>query len=602
MCSQPNYEEFQAFYGKVGRFFDGNQSPWAQRLLFEAMRSSSFISDVSVILDKTTKDLNYHELDDLIRLTRSRTLLYFEKAKKEKDLDKKFNIASTMMGYFGLTECLHEHGAFTEKVFEDLKKEFGQEYLSKLQEVDKEYLSVDTQKLYKTEQKKEWPDNDAICRYLVLKKWQDDQHVFYLDNIEDFIWPLEDEFISSKGHQDFFPPNLKHINNINALKVRCLDEYSKTQIISIDSLAMGYLSGLDKELVKLVGGKAYGLTVLRANGANIPESYVSPVTIAHLSTYALQSLPNFKYAIRSSADIEDGSQYSFAGMFDSFLDVKSNDISKAYNDVKASVQSPRVKAYLTINNLQNPHMAVVLQRFREPEISGVWIGSTPNTGVLEWVKGNGEKLVSGHITPNHEEFNSNENLQGTVSIGKQSIGKQLIELQQKVSQTGTADFEWCVLDDQLVMLQFRPVTTEIMQQNSTIIQDETNNDGMFKGLAVSPGKVEGKAKFVRKINELDKWDEGDILMAWFTDPEWMHVLSQSSGVVTAVGGFLCHTAIIARELGIPCVVGIGGDSMKKIWDKTYLSVNGTTGVVSTNKPTTDKTVDMRRLKNAENSK
>ncbi len=79
-------------------------------------------------------------------------------------------------------------------------------------------------------------------------------------------------------------------------------------------------------------------------------------------------------------------------------------------------------------------------------------------------------------------------------------------------------------------------------------------------------------------------------------------VSQSSGVVTAVGGFLCHTAIIARELGIPCVVGIGGDSMKKIWDKTYLSVNGTTGVVSTNKPTTDKTVDMRRLKNAENSK
>ncbi len=104
----------------------------------------------------------------------------------------------------------------------------------------------------------------------------------------------------------------------------------------------------------------------------------------------------------------------------------------------------------------------------------------------------------------------------------------------------------------------------------------------FKGLAVSPGIVEGPAKFVRKINELDSWTEGDILMAWFTDPEWMHVLSKSLGIVTAVGGFLCHTAIIAREIGIPCVVGIGGDAMKKIWDRTYLSINGTTGVVSTN--------------------
>ena len=74
-------------------------------------------------------------------------------------------------------------------------------------------------------------------------------------------------------------------------------------------------------------------------------------------------------------------------------------------------------------------------------------------------------------------------------------------------------------------------------------------------------------------------------MAWFTDPDWMDVLTKSSGVVTAIGGFLCHTAIIAREMGIPCIVGIGSDSMKKIWDEKYLAVDGTKGIVSTEKKT-----------------
>ena len=70
-------------------------------------------------------------------------------------------------------------------------------------------------------------------------------------------------------------------------------------------------------------------------------------------------------------------------------------------------------------------------------------------------------------------------------------------------------------------------------------------------------------------------------MSWYTDPEWMNILSHSSGIVTAVGGFLCHAAIIARELGIPCVIGIGGDAMKKIWNEKELTVDGSNGLVKT---------------------
>ena len=67
-------------------------------------------------------------------------------------------------------------------------------------------------------------------------------------------------------------------------------------------------------------------------------------------------------------------------------------------------------------------------------------------------------------------------------------------------------------------------------------------------------------------------------MAWFTDPEWMNILSKSSGIVTAVGGFLCHSAIVARELGIPCVIGIGSN-MKKLWSETNVTIDGNKGIV-----------------------
>lgn len=600
MSSKSTFSEFKTFYEKVQVFFENRPSPWASRLLFEAMRNISFIKDVSPILDRVQEKLSHKDIDELIRWTRNRTNVYLEKAKNTEPLDKKYDIAATMMAYFGLTECLHEHGVFTERVFEELRAEFGDGYLQELQKIDRDFLSVDTQKLYKQTQTKAWPDNEAACKYLVLKQWQDDQHVYYLDNIENFIWPLEDAYVQSKGSHDYFPPNLKHINNINALKVRSLTEFSEKSLISVDDLAMAYLAGLDKELIKLIGGKAYGLTVLRAAGANIPETFVSPVTASTLNETDLDRLPNYKYSIRSSADIEDGSKHSFAGMFDSFLDVDRTNIADAFQNVKSSVDNSRVRSYLSLNGLADPHMAVVIQKFKEPTISGVWIGSHANGGVLEWVEGNGEKLVSGKVTPHHEEINGNTAGKDCLTLGKKSIAEQLIQLQNVVSTSGTADFEWCVLDNQLVLLQYRPVTASITKQNELQQATPVASKDSFKGLAVSPGIVEGPAKFVRKINELDSWTEGDILMAWFTDPEWMHVLSKSSGIVTAVGGFLCHTAIIAREIGIPCVVGIGGDAMKKIWDRTYLSINGTTGVVSANEQ--KKILNIRKIKDVQNSK
>ncbi|HBY21713.1 MAG TPA: hypothetical protein DEG71_12060 [Clostridiales bacterium] len=230
-------------------------------------------------------------------------------------------------------------------------------------------------------------------------------------------------------------------------------------------------------------------------------------------------------------------------------------------------------------------MAVIVQEFKEPDFSGVWIGDDESSGMLEWVKGNGEKLVSGKVTPINEIWIDNNSSSEKIKVGGVSIGKKLIELQQKVVQDDMkiADFEWCILDNELVMLQYRPVTKQLLiNKNIKITEMNVGNKEILYGIPASRGEAFGKSKFVNKLSDLDKWNEGDILMTGYTDPDWIEIMSKSSGIVAAVGGFLCHTAIIAREFDIPCVTGIGEDSIKRIWDKEYIYLNGDTGEVHIN--------------------
>ena len=587
MTRRPSLREFSLFSKKVHAFFDIEQAVWADRLLFEGLEDVSFIKDVMPVLSSIERDFTHKDINFFSTFLRQKCDFYLDKVNNEKNLDKRFDYASKVMAYFGLTEVLHETGPFSERVFQQLQFQFGADYLKKLAEIDRQFLSVDGAKFLQKTACQNLPENlsEVVKQYVVLKLWQDDQHAYFPEKLDPFIWDLDMEYKNQMENAPYFPSAVRQINNVNAQKIRFLKYLANKELIPIDEISKAYLAGIDKELVKLVGGKGYGLAVLKANGLPIPETYVIPTThtTPQLQPETLQVLPDiYQYAVRSSADIEDGSSYSFAGMFDSSLGVAKEDLVQHIRCVQDSVNNRRVNTYIKINELQSPHMAVIVQKFKEPAKAGVWIASSPDSGVLEWVNGNGEKLVSGKANPNREIWMDEQEIKNPLVVCGKPLGSLLVEMQKKVSKTGTADFEWCILDDELVMLQFRPVTksAKLNELTQDIITDK-NRD--FKGTPASSGYAEGSAKFVRTIKELDKWNDGDILMAWFTDPDWMDILSKSSGVVTAIGGFLCHTAIIAREMGIPCVVGIGGDSMKKIWDKTYLSVDGTTGIVSTKK-------------------
>ncbi len=586
MNKRPTLKEFIVFAKKVHSFFDAEQAVWADRLLFEGLEDVSFIRDVMPVLSLIECDFSHTDIDKYSSFLRKKCDFYLEKVQKSKNLNDRFNAMSKAFAYFGLTEVLHETGPFSEKVFAKLKQELGSNYLEKLAELDKKFLSADSAKFLKKRISYNFSENlsDAIKEYIVLKIWQDNQHAYFPEKMDSFVWNLDEEYKVKQEEKPYYPDAPKQMNNVNAQKIRFLNWLAKKELIDIDDVSMGYLAGLNKELIKIVGGKAYGLAVLNAYGIKIPETYVIPTThnLRQLKSKSFDVLTDtHNYAVRSSADIEDGSSYSFAGMFDSYLNISKKDLFSYIQHVQDSINNQRVKTYIGINKLEIPHMAVVIQKFKEPTKAGVWISSSCNSGVLEWVNGNGEKLVSGRINPNREVWSDKKASNQVLTVCNKPLGLRLIEMQKNVSKTGTADFEWCLLDGELVMTQFRPVTkiAELSEHSKEIFNDK---DKVYKGIPVSPGYVEGPAKFVRRVTDITHWNDKDILMAWFTDPDWMNILTKSSGVVTAIGGFLCHTAIIAREMGIPCIVGIGSDSMKKIWDKSYLCIDGTKGIVSTN--------------------
>lgn len=100
----------------------------------------------------------------------------------------------------------------------------------------------------------------------------------------------------------------------------------------------------------------------------------------------------------------------------------------------------------------------------------------------------------------------------------------------------------------------------------------------FGGIGASSGDATGKVRWILKPSDIESFETGEVLFAKMTSPDWGEVFQKAAAVVTEQGGMLCHAAIVAREEGIPAVVGVGGD-LSNIKDGTLVSVDGEEGVV-----------------------
>lgn len=234
------------------------------------------------------------------------------------------------------------------------------------------------------------------------------------------------------------------------------------------------LRNIKKEEVDLFGGKATNLGFLIQNGFNVPEGFCISTQVNvldnKLNNETIKRFKKFKsaVAVRSSATAEDSKKSSFAGQFDTFLNIKNEkQLFKAVEKCKNSVKSARAKAYAKNKKIRNIRMAVIVQKMIDADYAGVIFTLNPVNKkdiLIEIVRGLGDKLVSGKITPNNyfvdrkflEIVNKSESFKIYTNLVKKLAKIALdIELIYKSPQ----DIEFCIKNNEIFILQSRPITT-----------------------------------------------------------------------------------------------------------------------------------------------
>ncbi|MBU1632532.1 MAG: hypothetical protein KJ580_04950 [Nanoarchaeota archaeon] len=279
-----------------------------------------------------------------------------------------------------------------------------------------------------------------------------------------------------------------------------------------------------------------------------------------------------KVSVRSSATTEDLKEASFAGQFDTYLNIDKDNLVEAVKKCWASLFSSRAIYYRMKNDfpIYNVSMAILIQEMIEPEFAGVSFSRSPlnekeDSILIEASEGLGENVVSGSADPlrivvsrNLEKINRNK--QSESSLSSEQI-KELTKLTLEIEKFFglPQDIEWALKNNNIHILQSRPLTKHLHKKSTKNI-----NFGkpFLKGIPASEGTAKGKVSIINEISELEKFSEGDILVAKTTSPELVVIMSKASGIITQYGGISSHAAIVSRELGIPCIVGC-----KNLFDK-----------------------------------
>lgn len=321
--------------------------------------------------------------------------------------------------------------------------------------------------------------------------------------------------------------------------------------------------------------------------------------------------PGANVAVRSSAVGEDGKDASFAGMNASFTNVGSADeLLGAIVRCWASLFSPRVVSYRAEKGLSSdPLMAVVVQKMVASEVAGIVFTADPVTGdrdhlVVEAVEGLGEAVVSGAVTPDtflvarsdcsvletsmgNQEFRIVRGSDGhdrrePVAPGRttpvidtttvQTIARMALRAERHYARP--QDMEWAIDPQHRIwIVQSRPITTGV-----DTATDESPKPVLVRGLAAAPGIASGEVRILHSPRDGHELVDGEVLVAPMTDPDWLPTIRRASAVVTDRGGITCHAAIVAREVGVPCIVGTRTGT-KVLTAGSVVTVDGGSGEV-----------------------
>ncbi|MEJ2139040.1 MAG: phosphoenolpyruvate synthase [Gammaproteobacteria bacterium] len=319
---------------------------------------------------------------------------------------------------------------------------------------------------------------------------------------------------------------------------------------------------------------------------------------------------SFSVAVRSSATAEDLPDASFAGQQETLLNVRGlEQLLKSVIHVYASLYTDRAIAYRVHNGFSHREVAlsVGVQRMVRSDLasSGVMFTLDTESGFRDLVFitaawGLGESVVQGAVNPDEFYVYKPSLRAGKRSIIRRNLGSKALkmvynddpssgEYVRTVEVTDAdsrrfclsdedaetlaryalsveehygrpMDIEWAKdgVDDQIYLLQARPETVQSRQGQSIQRYTLRNKSGIVtQGRAIGQKIGSGIAKIIDDVADMDRIQPGDVLVADMTDPDWEPVMKRASAIVTNRGGRTCHAAIIARELGIPAVVGCG---------------------------------------------
>lgn len=314
---------------------------------------------------------------------------------------------------------------------------------------------------------------------------------------------------------------------------------------------------------------------------------------------------NFSVAVRSSATAEDLPDASFAGQQETFLNVTGLDaILSAIKEVFASLFNDRAIAYREHQGFEHHGIAlsVGIQQMVRSDLaaSGVMFTVDTESGfdqvvLITSAYGLGEMVVQGAVNPDEFYVYKPALKAGNAALIRRNIGSKALKmiyceqsavktekvpaaLQRQFSLTTSEvetlarqavmiethygrpmDIEWAKdgLDGRLYILQARPetVTSRAPQQILERYHLKQRGTVLVEGRSIGQKIGQGRVRVIKNLQELHRVVAGDVLVSDMTDPDWEPVMKRAAAIITNRGGRTCHAAIIARELGIPAVVG-----------------------------------------------
>jgi pyruvate,water dikinase len=325
-------------------------------------------------------------------------------------------------------------------------------------------------------------------------------------------------------------------------------------------------------------------------------------------------------AVRSSATAEDTAEFSFAGMHESFLGVRGEAaLVEKVRACWASAYSARAIYYRRKHGFPvEMGLAVVVQRMVESVKSGVMFTADPATQdrsriVIEAAPGFGEVVVGGQVTPDRYVLDAGtlavidrhvarkefllESIPGTGGVRRVDLANDprataavltdaelgalgLLARRSEAHYGAPQDLEFAIDErGSVALVQSRPITTLHPRAPAGTAAAQADAAPVLQGLGASPGIAVGRVRVLTSVEESSLLQQGEILVTHMTSPDWVPLMRNAAAVVTDAGGMTSHAAIVSRELGIPCVVGTAGATLR-LRSGTLVTVDGEAGTVT----------------------